>query len=51
MRVYLATELDEHHFEITVLFDTPSDKRYKYLTSDECLAIEENGYSEMEWHE
>ncbi len=51
MRVYLCTALDESHFEITPLFDTPSDKRYEYNTSDECLQIEDYGYSEMEWHE
>ncbi len=44
MRVYLCTALDESHFEITSLFKTKSDKRYKYNTSDECLGICDYGY-------
>ncbi len=47
MRVYLCTALGEHQFEITDLFDTPSDKRYKYNTPDECLSICDWGYEDI----
>jgi len=46
MKVYLCTALDESHFELTPLFDTPSDKRYKYNMKypDEYLPICDYGY-------
>ncbi len=49
MKVYLCTALDDSHFEITPLFDTPSDKRYEYNTSDECLSICDWGYDPLEY--
>ena len=39
MIIYISTALDEHHYEVTYLFETKTDRRYKFLTSDECVSI------------
>lgn len=44
MIIYLCTALDESHFEVTHLFETETDNRYKFLTSDKCVSICDWGF-------